>query len=190
MIFEEKQILRDRMRRLLRAMPPEEREAESARLRERLAAFEPWRRARRVLLFAALPSEPVLWPDAARGKESGLPKIEECGLQFYRVDPDDPLRAGVRGVAEPEGVPDRRMEAGEADVILAPGLAFDAMGRRLGRGGGFYDRLLGSLRGPLKVGICFSIQMIDAVPREAHDAGVDVLLTHAETRIVGAPDNR
>jgi len=64
------------------------------------------------------------------------------------------------------------------DVIIVPGVAFDAAGGRLGRGGGWYDRLLGdpSLRG-LAVGVAFDPQLVASIPTEDHDAAVDVVVT-------------
>lgn len=70
------------------------------------------------------------------------------------------------------------MSTDQVDVILVPGLAFDAAGRRIGRGGGFYDRFL--LRLPpatLSVGVAFEAQRIDEVPADPHDRRVDVVVT-------------
>jgi 5,10-methenyltetrahydrofolate synthetase len=69
------------------------------------------------------------------------------------------------------------------DVLLLPGAAFDAAGRRLGRGGGYYDSFVASLAAardappPLLVGLAFAQQLVPTVPTEAHDVGVDVLVT-------------
>ena len=62
------------------------------------------------------------------------------------------------------------------DLVLVPGVAFDAQGRRLGRGKGFYDRLLAKVRGH-KCGVAFDVQIVSGLPEEPHDVRVDSILT-------------
>lgn len=71
--------------------------------------------------------------------------------------------------------------ASEVDpgVILIPGIAFGHQGARLGRGKGFYDRYLSHYRG-IKIGICFSDQLIETVPSEEHDIPMDFIVTDKE----------
>ena len=65
------------------------------------------------------------------------------------------------------------------DLILVPGLAFSKGRHRLGRGGGFFDKLLaGKMKDAFKLGICFSFQMVDVVPTEGHDVVVDAVVTN------------
>jgi len=61
-------------------------------------------------------------------------------------------------------------------LILIPGIAFDLHGRRLGRGKGFYDRLLTEIRG-VKCGIAFDEQIVEKIPVEPHDVRMDFILT-------------
>jgi len=64
------------------------------------------------------------------------------------------------------------------DLILVPGLAFSKDRHRLGRGGGFFDRLLaGRAAGAFKLGICFSFQVLESVPTESHDIVMDAVVT-------------
>ena len=64
------------------------------------------------------------------------------------------------------------------DVVVVPGLAFTAAGERLGQGGGWYDRYLAGIRdGCLTIGVCFREQLLAAVPTEAHDIILDVVVT-------------
>ena len=76
------------------------------------------------------------------------------------------------------------------DLVLAPGLAFDRAGNRLGRGGGFFDRFLPLTRATV-AGLCFSCQLIDEVPCSAGDVPVDLVVTELETiqvrRVAEAP---
>jgi 5-formyltetrahydrofolate cyclo-ligase len=65
----------------------------------------------------------------------------------------------------------------EADLVVVPGLAFTRCGKRLGRGGGFYDRALADLPKTVKrLGICFEFQVVEDLPTEPHDAPLDGLL--------------
>jgi 5-formyltetrahydrofolate cyclo-ligase len=64
------------------------------------------------------------------------------------------------------------------DLFLVPGLAFTAAGARLGRGGGYYDRLLPLRRAAsTALGVCFALQIVAAIPREPHDQVVDAVVT-------------
>lgn len=66
------------------------------------------------------------------------------------------------------------------DVVIVPGLGFTATGRRLGRGGGWYDRFLAGRRADaVVIGVCFTEQVIDDVPVDVHDVPVDVVVTDA-----------
>jgi 5-formyltetrahydrofolate cyclo-ligase len=63
------------------------------------------------------------------------------------------------------------------DCILVPGLAFTSCGRRLGRGGGYYDRTLAEIAPQaLALGVCFSLQMVETLPAESHDQSVHYVL--------------
>ena len=64
------------------------------------------------------------------------------------------------------------------DLILVPGVAFDLSGNRLGRGKGFYDRILAEASG-IKCGVCHDFQLLEKIPAEPHDAKVDFILTPA-----------
>lgn len=89
------------------------------------------------------------------------------------------LEPGLFGIPEPKLGSGAVFEAGSASrtVVLVPGLAFDRVGGRLGRGAGFYDRFLSKndLFGAIKVGVGLSLQFVDAVPTEDHDVDMDWL---------------
>lgn len=71
-----------------------------------------------------------------------------------------------------------RVPAGEIDLVVCPGVAFTADGRRLGRGRGYYDRYLGDpvFRG-FRVGVCYAHQLVDDLPVEPHDVRMDRVIT-------------
>lgn len=179
-----KPVLRAEMLARLQCILPDERRERSARLVARLIAREDWQRARTVGLFAPLPSEPdvdLLWtiPGALAGKRVVYPRVESGGLVLRAVTrPEELLALPGRGLREPPvGAP---ALSGWPDLLLVPGLAFTAAGGRLGRGGGFYDRLLrgaGGCEGCFTVGIGFSFQRLRDLPTEPHDAVLGEILT-------------
>jgi 5-formyltetrahydrofolate cyclo-ligase len=111
------------------------------------------------------------------------------GLDFHIWREGDPLAPDVLGVPSP--LPES--ERVDPDLILAPVLAFDRQGGRLGQGGGYFDRAIAGLRakGPIKVvGLAFAGQEVGEVPMEAHDARLDAVLTEAEFIDVARPIRR
>lgn len=82
-------------------------------------------------------------------------------------------RFGIRVPAKPH-----KVELPALDVVVVPGVAFDRSGARLGRGGGFYDRFLKSLpEGTMRIGACFSSQLLEQIPTDPHDLSVDLVVT-------------
>jgi len=98
-------------------------------------------------------------------------------LEYARVDQWGDLRPGRYRVLEP--VPEIPATAlGEGDLVVLPGVAFDASGGRLGRGLGYYDRTfpVGASGAPILFGLAFACQLVDRVPRGVHDRGVDAVV--------------
>lgn len=91
------------------------------------------------------------------------------------------VRDGIMGLREPvAGMP---IPVSEIDLVIVPGLGFDAKGNRLGRGRGFYDRFLShrDLRG-VSCGVAFESQVVEAIPFGPHDIRVQMLVTDAKVR--------
>jgi 5-formyltetrahydrofolate cyclo-ligase len=181
-IQEAKALLRKQIRDALQKISPAARNALSAQIRDQLKEQAIWKNAEAVLFFAPLPDELDLWPlleDAlAGGKIAALPRFNPagknyvaCRVQNVRSD----IVTGQFGIREPAarcaGIPLDRL-----DLILVPGVAFDWHGHRLGRGKGFYDRLLAGTRG-VKCGITFDEQMVNDVPAGPSDVRMNFILT-------------
>lgn len=177
-----KALLRQTIRDKLAALSPEDRTVQAAQIREHLSSLKIWREAETVLAFAALPDEPVLDGLLAEAISSGrrvaLPHFVggDVGYQAVQVtDWKEGLVAAKFGVREPRPgspvVPWKQL-----DLVLVPGVAFDRRGVRLGRGRGFYDRLLVHCAGH-RCGVAFDVQVADAVPEEAHDRRMNSILT-------------
>lgn len=115
-----------------------------------------------------------------RGHVAGLPVTPPLGqaLSFRRWRPGVALRAGRFGTAEPTG------ESVVPTVVLVPLLAFDRSGRRLGYGGGYYDRTLERMPGILAIGCGFAVQEVDRVPTETHDRRLNAVATEAGVIVV------
>lgn len=101
------------------------------------------------------------------------PKVSGHHLTFHSGDDHRP---GAFGILEPHHEsPEVPLQ--QIDAYICPGLAFDPNGGRLGRGRGFYDRLLAQVRpDALKVGICFDFQMVPNTFSESHDVLMDEVL--------------
>lgn len=118
------------------------------------------------------------------GKRLGLPRTERAGqaMQFHAVtDLANDLEVRHFKFLEPRaGLP--VIPAGEIDLVILPGLAFDARGNRLGRGAGFYDRFLAhpNLKAA-SVALAFDCQIVDAVPTLPHDCPVGMIFTESRT---------
>lgn len=106
-------------------------------------------------------------------KEIYLPKIVDNQLLFSKFNNTEALeKNSLLGVMEPTG---ETIAASDLDLLIVPGEAFSQRGNRLGKGGGFYDRLLRE-HNCYSVALCYDFQMIDELPLEEHDENVDLVL--------------
>lgn len=135
--------------------------------------------ARHIASYAALSGEPDLLPLLGTHPHLTwlLPRIAGAGLTFHAISGVDQLLPGRFGIREPRpGLPE--FPIGEIDAFFCPGLAFDPHGGRLGRGRGFYDRLLANARpGAWKIGICSPEKLIPDTFSESHDIPMDFVIS-------------
>jgi 5-formyltetrahydrofolate cyclo-ligase len=169
----------------LLGFPPDIRAEKSARICEAIAQSAAWQSARTVAIFAPQPREPdveMLWAGTG-GNSFAYPRVTEGRLDLFLVGSMYELLPGAFGVREPAPNLAHAVSPDEIDLILVPGVAFTADGARLGRGGGYYDRLLASLQGHIcKIGVCFDLQILAQLPIEPHDQHVDFLATESGLR--------
>ena len=152
-----KAALRAEMRQRLRAMSAEDQQSRSEIIRGLVLRLTAWKQAKSIVFFSPLLNE----PDIAL-----LVQLAEANAKTVAI-----ISSTARVKAEFE-LP------GKPDLIFVPGLAFAKDGHRLGRGAGFFDRLLaGRAARAFKIGICFSFQLVDAVPTERHDIEMDMIVT-------------
>jgi 5-formyltetrahydrofolate cyclo-ligase len=178
-----KQSLRDQVQKVLKEIPAEDRVAASARARLLLETQTLWQAARAVLFFAPMPEEldvwPLLIPALAAGKRVALPRFVAATRSYEArwILTEKDVQTGHFGIREPSNHCER-VASGQLDLILVPGVAFDLYGRRLGRGKGYYDRLLGVMRGTA-CGVAFEEQIVAEVPVGPRDVRLDCILTPA-----------
>lgn len=115
---------------------------------------------------------------ALKGKKVYLPRVgPKKSLALRRVfSLSGDLKKNAYNIMEPKAVCEKR-PASQMDVIIVPGVAFDKNGGRLGRGGGYYDRLLKKAKRVPKIGLCFREQLVKKVPMTAYDVKVDRVIT-------------
>ena len=165
------------------AVPLDVRAEKAERVCERFLDLPEVQRASTVMLFSSFGSEvstrSLIERLHARGVVVALPRIEGAALVPIRYAPGDPTTTTTFGVEEP--VADARLDPSSIDVVGVPGVAFDRGGRRIGYGGGYYDRFLRGLPA-FTVGLVFGLQVVDdELPAGRFDLPVDTIVTEEET---------
>ncbi len=183
---EEKRALRARTEATLRALDPEVLSREGALAAAALGREARWTEARTVLAFLSMRGEIVsdFVVDAAfrAGKRVAFPRVENDELSFREAASlEGPWERGPFGIREP------RADAPLADLgalpgpilVIAPGVAFDRDGGRLGHGKGYYDRFLRGLRSRradvFVAALCVPCQVMDRVPMDERDERMDAV---------------
>ncbi len=160
-----------------------------------LAAFTglpAYARAKTVLFYVDARSEVRTRFDLPAALESGktvvVPWCNDAGeLELFRLDAMSELELGMYKILEPRndlrGLPEKQMPVEMLDLVMVPGVAFDARGGRLGHGKGYYDKLLSNARAdcPL-VALAFECQMFEEIPMGDHDIFMDAVVT--EVRVI------
>lgn len=145
----------------------------------RLLALPEVKSARTILLYYSLDDE-VFTHGAvdellAEGKEVLLPVVvSDSEMEIRRYNGPEDLRRGSLNIMEPVGTPFTDYQS--IDVVVVPGMAFDADGNRLGRGKGYYDRFLALVPDAYKIGVCFPFQKFPAVPVDDNDVKMDIII--------------
>ena len=147
-----------------------------------LEAHPRWQAAHTVLLYHSLPDEVDTHAFIRRWsarKRILLPVVKGDDLELRLYTGDDRLTEGAFHIDEPTGTAFTDYAA--IDLAVIPGVAFDRRGNRLGRGKGYYDRLLPRIPTAYKLGLCFPFQVLNQIlnqiPAEAHDIPMDEVLT-------------
>jgi 5-formyltetrahydrofolate cyclo-ligase len=150
--------------------------------------------ARTVLLTLPFRSEwdtlTVVRAALAAGKRVLVPRVDPAArmLTLHAIaDPARDVAPGHQGIPEPLARIDA-VAPSEVDWVLVPGVAFDGEGRRIGYGGGYYDRLLPLVPGgAARIAGAFDLQVVERVPAGPQDATVDVVATESRALVTRAP---
>lgn len=132
--------------------------------------------ADKILMYHSLPDE--LFTHDFLGKWSGrkhffLPRVNGVNLEILPYEATR-LELGAFHIEEPTG--EDLVDPAQIELIIVPAVAYDRRGNRLGRGKGFYDRLLQSTKAT-KIGIGYDFQLVDEIPAEEHDVPMDIVIT-------------
>lgn len=123
-----------------------------------------------------------------RGKRVAVPKVDGIEMEFYEITSWEELFPGFSGILEPQIHDKMPVTPKDSDVFLIPGAAFDLAGRRIGYGGGYYDRYWNRINSTYGITPCFMALAFEAqicrggVPAEKHDKKMDCIIT--ERRVI------
>lgn len=130
----------------------------------------------KILMYHSLPDEISTLDFLDRWSSSKhffLPRVNGVNLDILPYDRST-LQLGAFQIEEPQG--DDTADIADIEMIIVPGVAYDRRGNRVGRGKGFYDRLLAGTKA-LKVGVAYDFQLVDEIDAEPHDVKVDLIIT-------------
>lgn len=174
--------LRQELRRRRIAIPQPARNRAAICAARKLAHHTWFRNARHLGIYLPAGSELSTWPLIvaawASGRKTYVPRIGQHGqMQFVALRPGSPMRPNRHGIAEP--CTRTRRPPRQLDLLVIPLLGFAADGRRLGAGGGYYDRLLArcSRHHPHRIGYGFAAQQCEQIPTEDWDQRLHGVVT-------------
>ena len=175
-----KKTIRKEIAHLKKNHTMEWQEKMSALILSKLEETDQFRNARSIAIYHAIPGEVQTesfinkWH---KTKQLYLPVIENDFLKLQPYHGPDNLKAGVFGILEPAS--NHAVDVSDISLIIVPGVAFDKNRNRMGRGKGYYDKLLKHSQA-CKIGICYEFQLIEEVPSESFDVPMDVVITESE----------
>lgn len=171
-----KPLIRKAVKERVAAMSESDKQTEADVLFSYLENSELVRNSKKILLYHPMTDEIDVMKAVrkwAETKEIYLPAIEGDDIVIRQYKSEQDLKIGKYGILEPVGAVLDNPE--EKNLVIVPGRAFDIRGYRLGRGKGYYDRLLPKMRA-IKIGVCFDCQYIFRVPAEEHDIPMDYVV--------------
>lgn len=178
-VAEKKSALRIGLRYFQQELTPAQRLQKSKRIWAQVERHPAFKQAQTVLLYSALPDEPESLEFMERWRTSKqilLPIVKGKNLAVGNIDE-------LRSVP-PFGILEPRQALSEIpniDLVIVPALAYDHEGYRLGRGKGYYDRFLPTIKA-FSIGVCFDFQLIDDLPHEEWDVRVGEVISDVKLK--------
>lgn len=171
--------LRSAVKAAKRALSAEQRALAASRVFAQMEQLPQFVHSHNVLVYYSLPDELSTVEAINRWyghKNLFLPRVNGAELDVLPYDPAK-LFFGAYNIVEPTG--DDCIDIADIDLIIVPGVAFDRLGNRLGRGKGFYDRLLNHSRA-ITVGVAYQCQIVESIPTDAFDIPMDIVVSDKE----------
>ena len=181
------QLAKNKMRELLvqrrRVMSAQDCQMYSQQILDQLEKMTCFCEAKTVLLYYPIQNEVNVLPLVKKYKHEKtllFPVSHRYGMTVHPYAGNKNMHRGKFGIPEPT----TPAYEGEIDLVIVPAVAFDAKGRRLGRGGGYYDRFIKKLTHAVLVGVGYDFQLVDEVPAARHDQRVHRIILPSKTILV------
>ncbi len=183
---DQKAIIRKEVLSLLRNQKEEERFKKSLVIQKKFLSIQEFKNAKTILFYASFDGEvdtfDMMRQAQRHGKKIALPYITKENKTIVPIVInclEEDLEGGLYGIQQPKYEATRSIPLDALDLVVVPGIAFDNENNRLGRGLGFYDRLLKNLPSKIpSVGLAFDFQVVDHLPRHQHDMPVSHVITN------------
>ena len=184
-----KETVRREMLRKLRRQSARTRRGKSRQIQCRLQRLPLYRRARSVLCYVSVGEEvetvPLLLQIVRDGKKLAVPRVLPSG-RLAVIAVNHPQRELIQtdlfGIPAPLFSQKKQVALKTLDLVIVPGVAFDAQGGRLGRGFGYFDRFLSRVSPKVpRVGLAFEAQILEKVPVHSHDEPMQAVITEKQT---------
>jgi 5-formyltetrahydrofolate cyclo-ligase len=185
-VTRQKNLLRDEIAQKRKLISSRDQKNADEKIRLRLSAVPSFSQSSAICMYASLPEEVDTRNSIEQlfqqKKNVVVPKVGKGGLlDLCRISSLSDLKPGKFHIPEPDNTHEI-VSPLLIDVFIIPGVAFDRQGNRLGRGRGYYDRLLQGIRAPI-IALAYDFQVIAQVPRASYDVSVPVIITEKETII-------
>ncbi len=176
--------IRSRIKARKSLLSQAEKDCAAQRVFNRLEQSAAFILAEKILLYHSLPDELSThtflekWGDR---KQIFLPRVNGVNLDILPYDRSR-MALGAFHIEEPQGTD--KTDIAEIELIVVPAIAYDRRGNRVGRGKGYYDRLLATSRAT-KIGVGYDFQFVEGdIPAEPHDVAVDIVITESRRLVI------
>jgi 5-formyltetrahydrofolate cyclo-ligase len=182
-IADQKKLLRKKFRKLLHVFPENEKNFADQKIYSNLKSLQIYLNASTICFYHSkaeeVDTQKIIKEELKSGKkEIVLPRVSGDHLVLYRISSFSDLETGAYGLLEPK-ITCQKVSTHKVNLYIIPGLAFSPVGWRLGRGKGFNDRLLGTVK-VLKIGLCYDFQILSDIPHEKSDIKMDYIITESK----------
>lgn len=187
-MIEEIALIKAELRKLMRdrrmSLSREEAAAAADKVAASVISLREYQEARILLAYIAVRGEldvsKIVNDASNKGKSVAFPLCGENGsLRLLIPNDENAFKKGAYGIHEPDVSNSREIDSREIDLVIAPGVAFDMSGNRLGQGGGYYDRLLADTKA-YTIGVGYDFQLLKELRVEAHDRKLDCIVTQSQ----------